>query len=151
MSEQRSGYVVDGDGGSSPIYFTAVPEQCPNCHKAAGKCICTTDEVEHALGAEIGDLHKLTAQWIETLQTQGRALDTAKAHIRLLQAQIADNGTTIQELTTRLLQLEKRFLSLEGIAESTQATAAETRSDLAELVDRVAQLELARVAETAED
>ena len=147
MSEQRSGYVVDGDGGSSPIYFTAVPEQCPNCHKAAGKCLCTGDEVEHALGVEIGDLRQLTAQWIATLQTQGRALDTARAHVRLLQAQAADNGTTIMELSTRLLQLEKRFLLVEGVAESTQATAAGTRSDLAELVDRVSSLELDHCAE----
>ena len=164
--------VIDDDGGSSPMMIQAqrqpardtdcacaddgarvtfaAPEQCPNCHKAAGKCICTTDEVEHALALDIDGLHKLTAQWIATLQTQGRALDTARAHIRLLQAQAADNGTTLVELSTRLLQLEKRFLSLEGIAESTQATAAGTRSDLAELVDRVSSLELDHCAERGE-
>ena len=108
MSEQRSGYVVDGDGGSSPIYFTVPPEQCPNCHRAAGKCICTSDEVEHALGVEIGDLHKLTAQWIATLQTQGRALDTAKAHIRLLQAQVAALQTDLLGAQTGISNLERR-------------------------------------------
>ena len=42
--------VIDEDGGSSPAFVVNLlngagsgPEQCPNCHKAAGKCICTSD------------------------------------------------------------------------------------------------------------
>lgn len=33
--------VIDDDGGSTALRMVGSgPEQCPNCHKAAGKCIC---------------------------------------------------------------------------------------------------------------
>ena len=106
--------VIDEDGGSSPAYVVDLlnagsgPEQCPNCHKAAGKCICTSDEVEHALALDIDGLRQLTAQWIETLQTQGRALDTARAHVRLLQAQVAALQTDLLGAQTGISNLERR-------------------------------------------
>lgn len=72
--------VVDGDGGSSPArlgmtaaahgfyggdmehgYYAVAqagsgPEQCPACHGAAAKCLCTGDEVEQALWLELEHL-----------------------------------------------------------------------------------------------
>lgn len=167
MTEQRTVYggrnggvaLVDGDGGSTPMMIQAQRQPARDTD-----CACADDssavyfqdvrcsgDVETALWKEIEKLHKLADSWAEVLRVQGRALDTAQSHIRLLQAQVAHGGTTAQELTNRTLQLEKRFLLMEGVVESTQATAAETRSDLAALADRVQALELARVAETAED
>ena len=116
MSEQRSRPIVDVDiDGSSPAYAVDLlngagsgPEQCPNCHKAAGRCICTTDEVEHALALDIDGLRRLTAQWIETLHTQGRALDTTRAHVRLLQAQVAALQTDLLGAQTGIGNLERR-------------------------------------------
>ena len=101
--------VIDDDGGSTALRMAGSgPEQCPNCHKAAGKCLCTGDEVEHALALDIDGLRQLTAQWIETLQTQGRALDTARAHVRLLQAQVGALQTDLLGAQTGISNLERR-------------------------------------------